>query len=170
MTTISGTGGARRARLLDGEGLAEFIYGTVTGMVAVGGIQAGHDVSWRQAASIIVLGAVAIWVAHAYSELVAHRVTAGRRLGAPDLLSVLRASWPIIFAGVLLAVPLSGAALGLYSVDAALFTSSALGVAVLALVGLFAERNETWPRRVMDAVLSAGLGVGVVAVELLVHH
>ena len=65
---------------------------------------------------------------------------------------------------------MSGAALGLYSVDAALLASSALGIAVLALVGFFAERNETWPRRVMDAVLSAGLGVGVVAVELLVHH
>ena len=170
MTTKSGIGGARRARLLDGEGVAEFIYGTVTGMVAVGGIQAGHDVSWRGAASIIVLGALAIWVAHAYSELVAHRITAGRRLGAPDLLSVLGASWPIIFAGVLLAVPLSGAALGLCSVDAALLASNALGIAVLALVGFFAERDGTWPRRVMLAVLSAGLGLAVVAVELVVHH
>jgi hypothetical protein len=170
MTTNTGTGGPRRARLLDGEGVAEFIYGTVTGMVAVGGIQAGHDVSWLGAAEIIVLGAVAIWIAHAYSELVAHRVSAGRKLRTHDLLSVLGASWPIVFAGALLAVPLFGVALRLCSVDAALVASNGLGVAVLALVGFVAERSEDWPRRVMLAVLSAGLGLAVVAVELVVHH
>jgi hypothetical protein len=170
MTTNTGTGGPRRARLLDGEGLAEFIYGTVTGMVAVGGIQAGHDVSWIGAASIILLGAVAIWVAHAYSELLAHRITAGRRLNVHDLLSILGASWPIILAGAILAIPLPGVALGLCSVDAALVASNGLGVAVLALVGLVAQRSDSWPRRVLLSVLSAGLGLAVVAVELLVHH
>jgi hypothetical protein len=170
MSTQSATGGVRRARLLDGEGVAEFIYGTVTAMVAVGGIQAGHDVTWLGAVEIIALGAVAIWIAHAYSELVAHRVSVARRLRAHDLLSVLGTSWPIVFAGVLLAVPLLGPALGWYSVDAALSASHGIGIAVLAFVGLFAERSESWARRVMLAMLSAGLGLAVVAVKLVIHH
>ena len=44
--------GARRARRIDGDKPAEFIHGTVTGMAAVVGIEAGHGVPWLRAESI----------------------------------------------------------------------------------------------------------------------
>lgn len=42
----------------------------------------------------------------------------------------------------------------------------------LALAGILAGAitQETWPRRLLLAVLSAGLGVAMVVIELLVHH
>lgn len=157
---------------LDGHRLSEFIYGTVTGLVAVAGIDASSGASWLGAASIILVGAAAIWVAHAYSTLFGHRIAEGRRAKVRDLGKALTDSWPIVTAGALLAVPLLPAAIGLWSVDVALLVSSLLGVLVLALVGVAAGvvTHETWPRRLLLAALSAGLGLAVVFVELAVHH
>jgi hypothetical protein len=156
----------------DGHRLSEFIYGTVTGMVAVVGIDASHDVFWLGAALIIVVGAAAIWVAHAYSILLGRRIAEGRRLHAGDLFAALRGSWPIVSAGAILSVPLLFTPLVLWSVNSALWVSSGLGVLILALVGVLAGvvTRETWGRRLILAALSTGLGLGIVAVEFAVHH
>ena len=163
---------APMASRIDGHRLSEFIYGTVTGMVAIAGISGGHEESWLEAASVIVTGAAAIWVAHAYSILISKRVVAGHRLGAHELGETLVGSWPIVSAGVLLAIPLLPVAAGLWSLDFALWAATLIGVLILALVGVLAGvvTHETWPRRVMLAAFSAGLGLAVVAVEFAVHH
>jgi hypothetical protein len=157
---------------VDGHRASEFIYGTVTGMVAVAGIDVGRGASWLGAAAIIIVGAAAIWIAHAYSTLLGRRIADGRRLEARDLGEALAGSWPIVVAGMVLAVPLIATALGAWSLDTALWASSFVGVAILALVGILAGvvTRETWLRRVLLAVGSAGLGLIVVAVEVAVHH
>lgn len=172
MSEDSRGGGAPGAPRIDGHRLSEFVYGTVTGMVAVAGISGGDEASWSEAALVIVAGAAAIWVAHAYAVLMGKRVAVGHRLDARDLGEALRGSWPIVSAGVILAVPLLPVAAGLWSLDFALGASSLTGVLILALVGILAGviTHETWPRRILLAVLSAGLGLAVVAVELAVHH
>jgi len=164
--------GAVSASRIDGHRLSEFIYGTVTGMVAVAGIDANPQLSWLSAASIIVVGAAAIWGAHAYSILLGRLVAEGRRLKARELLTVLEGSWPIVTAGAVLAAPLLLTAVGLVSLDAALRACSALGVLVLGVVGYLAgvATRETWPRRLVLGGLSAALGLGVVAVEFVVHR
>lgn len=161
-----------RSPKLDGHRLSEFIYGTVTGMVAVAGVDAGHGATWIGAASIIITGSAAIWIAHAYSRLLGRCIAEGRRAEWRDLWTALRDSWPIVIAGAVLAVPLLPVSVGLWSLETALIGSGVLGVLVLALIGVMAGAvtKETWPRRIWLAVLSAGLGMAVVAVELLAHH
>lgn len=159
-------------RVFDGHKLSEFIYGTVTGMVAVAGISGENGTSWLGAATIIVSGAAAIWIAHAYSMLISKRVTVGHRLEARDLGEALRGSWPIVTAGAILTAPILPASLNVWSLDFALSMSSLLGVIILALVGYLAGvvSRETWSRRLLLATLSAGLGVAVIAVEFAIHH
>jgi hypothetical protein len=156
----------------DGHRISEFIYGIVTGLVAVAGIDAGAGISWWGAASIILVGAVAIWLAHAYSTLFARRIAQGHRLNSHVVGTALWGSWPIVVAGSILAVPLIPAAFGFLSIKTALWTSSLVGLALLALVGIFAGvvTKETWPHRVLLAAMSLGLGFMVVVVELAVHH
>ena len=160
------------ARIIDGHKLSEFIYGTVTGMVAVTGISGDDETSWLGAATIIVSGAAAIWIAHAYSMLISKRVTLGRRLGVNDLTETLSGSWPIVTAGAILSAPILLVALNAWSLDFALTVSSLLGVAILALVGYFAGvlSGESWSRRLLLVALSAGLGLAVIAVEFAAHH
>ncbi|MGV8083597.1 MAG: hypothetical protein AB2L09_08210 [Coriobacteriia bacterium] len=156
----------------DGHRLSEFIYGTVTGLVAVVGIDVGRVASWTDAALIVVAGAIAIWIAHSYATLMSRRIASGHRIERSELASVFGGSWPVVSAGLMIALPLLGVALGFYEIRTALLGSSAVGVSILALVGAAAGAvtRETWPRRVMLVLLSSALGLAVVAVELVLHH
>lgn len=157
----------------DGHRLSEFIYGTVTGMVAVAGLSGGsQDAMWWQAGAIIVVGAAAVWVAHAYSQLIGRRMATGHPLTSRDLGQTLRGAWPIVSAGLLLTMPLLLAGIGVCPVGTALRISSVLGVVILALVGWFAgvPNQDSWSRRLVLSAMAAGLGLCVVAAEILVHR
>jgi len=167
-----GAGDATASSHLNEHKLSGFIYGTVTGMVAIAGLSGGHAASWLEAAVVIVVGAVTIWVAHAYAALFSKRVVAEHRLDAHELGETLAESWPIVTAGGILAIPLLPVAVGLWALGFALWVASFTGVLILALVGILAGvvTKETWPRRVLLAVCSAGLGLAVVAVEFFVLY
>lgn len=168
-------GGSRASgRLIDGARLSGFIYGTTSGLVALGGVGVREPdfTAWWEAATRVILGAAAVWMAHAYAELLSHRVVSGRPLEFRELRATLASSWSILVAGLVLAAPLVPAGLGVVSVGMATNVSRALGVTVLALIGFYAEQTgeHRWGRRLLHAGLTAGLGLAVVAVELLVYH
>ncbi|MGH7521910.1 MAG: hypothetical protein ACREMI_11580 [Gemmatimonadales bacterium] len=157
--------------LRDGSRLAEFIYGTMSGLVALWGA-GGVDGIWWEAGSSVVLGAAAVWLAHAYAELLSQRVVIGRHLKFHEFRAVLSSSWSILVAGLLLSTPFFPAGVGIVSVETATGISKALGVTVLALIGFYAEQTgkTRLARRLLLAGLSAGLGLGVVAAERLLSH
>lgn len=157
---------------IDGHRLTEFIYGTVTALVAVAGIDAAQVSAGYTAALVVIAGGMAIWLAHAYSTLMSNRITSGRRIDSRYAAKALRDSWPIVSAAALVSLPLLGDAVSLYSVDTALWLANAVGVLILALVGFAAGAitNEHWTRRILLVLLSSGLGLFVVAVELAIHH
>jgi len=158
--------------LLDVHRLSEYIYGTVTGLVAVTGIDAGGMVEWWKAVLVVVSGAVAIWLAHAYATLISRQITGGGQPSARALREALESSWPVVTAGLTLAAPLLGVPLGLYGLDRALLISSGLGVLILALMGVAAgvAAHASRIQRIALIVVSCGLGLLVVAVGLAVHN
>jgi len=157
---------------IDGHRLAEFVYGTVTGMVALAAIGPHPEKGWLETVFAVILGAGAIWLAHAYSLMLSKRVTVGRRLMWSEVVHTMRGSWPIVIAGVVLTVPLMLSGLGLWSVTTGVTLSGYLGVALLASCGMLAGviTNESWPYRLLLAGVYGGLGVAVVAVEYLASH
>ena len=157
---------------IDGHRLTEFIYGTITALVAIAGLAESDTLGWWSAVTIIVVGAAAVWVAHAYSSIISHRLTLGRRLDGREMWEEMRTSWPIVTAGVIVASPLLLAGMGLISVGNALSVSNALGIVILALVGYLAGvvSKEPFARRLILAVGSAALGFAVVSIEFAVHH
>jgi hypothetical protein len=158
-------------KMLDAHRLSEYIYGTVTGLVAVAGIDASSVMEWWKAALVVVSGAVGIWLAHAYALLISRQITGGGQPSARALVQALESSWPVVTAGLLLAAPLLGVPLGLYGLDRALLISSGLGVVTLALMGVAAGAATRASRiqRIALTVLSSGLGLLVVAVGLALH-
>ena len=158
--------------MLDAHRLSEYIYGTVSGLVAVAGVDAGSVAEWWKAVLVVVSGAVAIWLAHAYAMLISRQIAVGGQPSAHALREALESSWPVVTAGLTLAAPLFGVPLGLYGLDRALLVSSALGVLILALMGVAAGAAARASRiqRLALIVLSCGLGVLVVAVGLAVHN
>lgn len=157
--------------LLDRDHLSGFIYGTISGLVALWSAR-GADVLWWEAGGSVVLAVTAVWLAHAYSELLSHRVVIGRHLKFHEFRAVLRSSWSILVAGLLMSTPFFPAGVGIVSVGTATAISKALGVTVFALIGFFAEQTGKGrlARRLLLAGLSAGLGLAVVGAERLVSH
>jgi hypothetical protein len=162
----------REPRAIDGHRLTEFIYGTVTALVAVAGIDATHVSSWYSAALVVTAGGAAFWLAHAYSSLMSNRITSGHRIEGRNVAEALSGTWPIVTAAILVALPFLGSAVSLYGMGAALWAAKAVGVLILALVGFAAGAitRENWARRVLLVLISSGLGLLVVAVELAIHH
>ena len=158
--------------MLDAHRLSEYIYGTITGLVAVAAIDAGSVVEWWKAVLVVVSGAVAIWLAHAYAMLVSRQITSGGQPSARAFRQAVESSWPVVTAGLTLAAPMLGVPLGLYGLDRALLISSGLGVLILALMGVAAgvAAHASRIQRIALIVLSCGLGLLVVAVGLAVHN
>lgn len=163
---------AQVRRDIDGHRLAEFVYGTVTGLVAITGIGSHPTGGPLEVAGIVIAGALAIWLAHGYSILLSKRITSGHRLTGAQIRHAFGGSWPIVIAGAVLATPILLSGLGLWSLETGVGASGWVGVAVLALVGVIAGAitRETWTRRILLALSTAGIGIAVVAVEYIVHH
>lgn len=163
---------ASEKRSIDGHRLSEFIYGTVTALVAIAGISTETEASWSNAVAIIVIGAAAVWASHAYSHAISQRIAGGHRLHGHEIWEILRGSWPIVIAGILVAAPFLLVAIGIITMPTALDVASLLGLAILAIVGYLSGvvTGEAVPRRFMLAALSLGLGLIVVMLEFAIHH
>jgi hypothetical protein len=161
-----------KSRVIDGHRLTEFIYGTVTALVAVAGIDAAHMPSWSTAALIVITGGVAIWLAHAYATLMSNRITSGQRIEGHQIADALSSTWPIVTAAILVSLPFVGAALSLYAMSTALLLANVVGVFILMLVGFAAGAitHESWPGRLLLVLISIGLGLLVVTVDLAINH
>lgn len=155
---------------IDGHRLAEFIYGTVVALIAMGGIDPNHT-GWALPFTLIVLGGISIWIAHAYAMLMSNRVVSKTRISGSDIRKTLTDSWPIVSAALIVAMPLAGTALSLYSTRTALLLASSTGILILAMVGYLAGivSRESRLHRVFLVLLSSGLGLLVILVKTLAH-
>jgi hypothetical protein len=64
-----------------GDRIRGYVYGTIGVLVALGSLGAeSNSLQAPVAALVVFVGAVAIWLAHAFSELVGECVREGRRL------------------------------------------------------------------------------------------
>ncbi len=64
--------------------LTELVYGAVTAMLANSAMTGGHASRWIGSTVIIVVGAVAVALAHSYSSLISMRIASGHRLAVSD--------------------------------------------------------------------------------------
>ena len=172
MKEVKGIDQPSQHRAVDSHTLSEFVYGIITGMVVIAALVQEREDTWWQAFLIIVSGAVAVWMAHAYAEIIGERLALRRRLTGSDFARAMRNSWPIITSGFVVAIPALLPGLGLMSVETSLTASNLVGIVILALVGYLAgtATKESQMYRILLAVGSAGVGVAVVAIEYIVHH
>jgi hypothetical protein len=153
--------------------ISGYVYGTIGVLVALGSLGAEPEGLRAPVAALVVfVGAIAIWLAHAFSELVAARIRQGHSLGAVRTAAVLRSSWPIVSA----ALPSVGFIClgwaGLWSVSTGLRGSTVLAVVALGLAGLLVARfsGDRGAAAVLDIALAAGLGILIALLEFAVYH
>ena len=147
------------------------VYGTLSVLIVIAGLNVAGGASPEGAGATILVGAVATWFAHAYASVLGHRA-AIRHHSAGEIGPALRHASSIVLAAVPAVIALGGASLGWWASGAALGFSNAAGVAVLAGAGWIVARaaGESLAGRLTSTIVTASIGVGIVAVELLAHR
>jgi hypothetical protein len=151
--------------------LADYIYGTIATLVAIAGLTFETNPGELSTAGVVIVGATAIWFAHALSRLVSIRSTGHRELRVADVVAELRSSWSIVTAATPATVVFILAALHLWTMGIAFVIAEAVGVAALAVVGIGTAGGKDRPllRRIRYVAAVVGVGVAIVLLEAGVH-
>src|SRR6202166_1510163 len=80
--------------------LADYVYGTISTLIAIAGLTFEKNPGELSTAGVVVVGAVAIWLAHSLSYLVTMPSWRRLRLTPIDLAWELRGSWSILVAAL----------------------------------------------------------------------
>ena len=147
------------------------VYGTLTVLIAIAGLGVAGGASPEGSGATILIGAVATWFAHAYATVLGHRATL-RHHSAGEIGPALRHASSIVLAAIPAVLAFGGASLGWWASEAALRFSNVAGIAVLAAAGWIVARaaGEGVAGRLTATIVTASIGVGIVAVELLAHR
>lgn len=151
--------------------LADYVYGTISTLIAVAGLTFETHPEALKTAGVVVVGAVAIWLAHALSRVVTERAWRHLRLTRADIGSELRGSWSILTAAIPATFVFLLAGLGVWTVTHAFVITDAVGVASLAVVGIGTAGGSDRPlgRRILYVCGLVAVGMTIVGLESLVH-
>ena len=180
MTTPADTGAAlAEPRDPSSERAQAFIYGTITTLVAMAGLELVGEPTVGAVAAIVVASAVATWLAHSYATLIGRGLIASGATAQSNLRAVARtwasamhASAPILYAAIPALVGFALAGLGLWSLTTAIRLGNLAGIVIMGATSVAAARahHATRLAQVLSVVVTTVLGLLIVAVEYAVHH
>jgi hypothetical protein len=152
--------------------LQEFVYGTITVMVAIGALNGRHLDSARNAIVIILGTALATWFAHTFAAVIGVHVRERRVVTRHETVTEFRQSWRVVTAAFPANIMLVLAEAGVFSLRFALVASTCMAVIALIAVGVIAAtRSSFTPLGVLGYAVGAGaIGLLIAAVEVAIHH
>jgi hypothetical protein len=111
------------------------------------------------------------WLAHVWADVVSERLQLGHGQRRRSVAHLAREEWPLVQAGFLPLIPLVLAWIGVLSRDVGARLALLIAIGQLAAWGLvFGRRSHaSWPMAIVSAAVMAGIGLGVVLLEIAVH-
>jgi hypothetical protein len=154
------------------EQLQEFVYGSLTVLIAIGALSGDRLSSARNAFVVVVGTAVATWLAHSYSAVIGVHIRERRTVTTEEAATEFRTSWRVVTASFPAGVTIVGAGLGLYSIRTALIVAIVPAVLQLIAVGVFAGTRAGSSRfgALGYAAVATVIGLAIVLMEVVIHH
>jgi len=151
--------------------LADYVYGTIATLVAIAGLTFETNPGELTTAAVVIIGALAIWMAHILSRLVSARSLGHRELTPADIVAEARSSWSIVTAAIPATLIFILAALHLWTIRTAFVLADVVGVLALAVIGIATAggHDRSLPRRIGYVVGIVLVGVAIVLLEAGVH-
>lgn len=151
--------------------LADYVYGTIATLVAIAGLTFETNPGELTTASVVIIGAFAIWMAHILSRLVSKRSAGDVGLTAADIVAEARGSWSIVTAAIPATVIFVLAGANLWTMHTAFVLADVVGVLALAVVGIGTAGGNDRPlsRRIAYVASLVVVGVAIVLLEAGVH-
>ena len=148
--------------------MTELVYGTLTALIAIAGIEVAGGATPTGAGAVVLVGAAATWLAHAYAGLLGRRAAVGHPESGAQVGHALRRAWPILLAAIPSVVALGGASLGLWSsLRRWGFERGRHRGARRSGIPCGPSGGAPMGGRLTSAVITASIGAGIVAVERL---
>jgi len=151
--------------------LADYVYGTIATLVALAGLTFQTNPGELTTAGVVIVGALAIWMAHVLSRLVSKRSRDGLVLRVSDVVDEARRSWSIVSAALPATIIFVLAAANLWTIRTAFVLADVVGVLALAVVGIGTAGGSDRPllRRIAYVSGLVLVGVAIVLLEAGVH-
>jgi hypothetical protein len=151
--------------------LADYVYGTIATLVALAGLTFQTNPGELTTAGVVIVGAIAIWLAHILSRIVSKRSGDGLQVRITDVISEARSSWSIVSAAFPATMIFVLAAAHLWSIQTAFVLADIVGVSALAVVGIGTAGGNDRPlhRRIAYVMGLVLVGVAIVLLEAGVH-
>jgi hypothetical protein len=153
---------------------ADNVRGVVLGTLTIGALLAAEGTrndTYEETAGAVALLLVMYWISHGYSTALGDRIEEGRAWSAGSTLEAMRREFSILRGGLVPLVTLivcwvSGVSLGTGVVVAIVATGATI-IVLEVMAGVRASLGVT--EIVADTVLGAMLGVGLLAVKIILH-
>jgi hypothetical protein len=160
------------SRSASGLRLGGFIYGTIVALAVIVEGRRAFPHGPGHVAVLVGVTTTVLWLAHVYAHGLAEAAARATRLRPAELRRLARNEVSMVEAALPLVVALLLASIGVLSAQAAYRLALACGLVVLGAQGLRYARVEALGtvQTVGVVVASAGLGVVLVGLELLVLH
>ncbi|HVC68395.1 MAG TPA: hypothetical protein VND44_12435 [Acidimicrobiales bacterium] len=151
--------------------LADYVYGTIATLVAIAGLTFETNPGELTTASVVIIGAFAIWMAHILSRLVSKRSVGHVGLTTADIVAEARGSWSIMTAAIPATIIFVLAGAHLWSMHTAFVLADVIGVLALAVVGIGTAGGNDRPlsRRIAYVSSLVVVGIAIVLLEAGVH-
>ena len=153
--------------------VAFVVYGSITVLAAVGGLRLeAQSLEALQAAAVLIVVAIAAWLAHSMWRVVRARAIKSPSRSAPANHTSWVRSWPILASGLPGATALMPAAAGAWSVAIGLRVAQGLGVGVLFAAGLVTvlPAGATRSRQLTYVIALPTVGLVIVVLEVAAHE
>lgn len=153
--------------------VAFVVYGSITVLAAVGGLELeSESLKAVQGAAVLIVVAVAAWLAHSMWRVVRARARRDPEPVRSHELHELVRSWPILLSGLPGTIALLLAAAGVWSVEVGLQIAQVLGVAVLLGAGFLTARlaGASRSRQLLSVIALPTVGLLIVALEVAAHE
>lgn len=154
--------------------VAFVVYGTITVLATVGGLQLeSASLHALEAAAVLIVVAIAAWLAHSMWRVVRARASRVIEPVRSHELHELLRSWPVVASGLPGAAVLLLTTAGAWSVATGLFIAQGLGVAVLFAAGLLTAHlagEASRSRRLVYVFALPLVGLTIVGLEVAAHR
>jgi hypothetical protein len=148
--------------------------GVVYGMIVIGALlaaESGRHETYLDTIASAAIAAALYWFAHAYADVLGHRLAEHERLTAASLADALAHDWAIIRGAalplVVLAIAWAAGAAQQTAVTDALWSTIVSLVAFELIAGVRAHAS---PRElVFEGAVGAAMGVAILALKIVLH-
>jgi hypothetical protein len=152
--------------------IAGTVYGTIIVMsVLAAGAKPYRHHLWRLLL-LVGVSVIVLWLAHVYSHGLGESLSLGRRLRAAELRSIARREYSIVASAVAPLVSVFLGVVGVLTPRTSISLALWIGVLALTVQGVRYAQLERLSRTasLLTIALNTGIGLGLVALEVLIAH